>query len=199
MLDLVTATALLRLLADPTRVRLLALLRARGTDRRRTCRRCCSWRNRACPRTWPNSRKPGWCATAAPACRPITAPTKAASTAPAALLRALRRQRRRRAAATTTRNACPRCLPARARARGWADTVAGDMERHYSPGRTWETLARSLLQLLETGDVLDIASGDGVTGRAAGAARALDRLRGLQRARGRGGTQTAEVVPPTSR
>jgi DNA-binding transcriptional ArsR family regulator len=38
-----------------------------------------------------------------------------------------------------------------------------DMERHYSPGRTWETLARSLLQLLETGDVLDIASGDGIT------------------------------------
>jgi ArsR family transcriptional regulator len=37
------------------------------------------------------------------------------------------------------------------------------MERHYSPGRTWETLARSLLQLLATGDVLDIASGDGVT------------------------------------
>jgi ArsR family transcriptional regulator len=37
------------------------------------------------------------------------------------------------------------------------------MERHYSPGRTWETLARALLQLLETGDVLDVASGDGVT------------------------------------
>jgi len=37
------------------------------------------------------------------------------------------------------------------------------MERHYSPGRTWETLARALLQLLATGDVLDIASGDGVT------------------------------------
>jgi ArsR family transcriptional regulator len=37
------------------------------------------------------------------------------------------------------------------------------MERHYSPGRTWETLTRALLQLLETGDVLDIASGDGVT------------------------------------
>jgi ArsR family transcriptional regulator len=57
----------------------------------------------------------------------------------------------------------PRVLADRARGEGWADTVAGDMERHYSPGRTWETLARSLLQLLETGDVLDIASGDGVT------------------------------------
>jgi ArsR family transcriptional regulator len=36
------------------------------------------------------------------------------------------------------------------------------MERHYSPGRTWEALARTALPLLEPGDVLDIASGDGV-------------------------------------
>jgi ArsR family transcriptional regulator len=44
----------------------------------------------------------------------------------------------------------------------WADNVAGDMERHYSPGRTWEATARGLVHLLEPGDVLDIASGDGV-------------------------------------
>ena len=56
----------------------------------------------------------------------------------------------------------PAVLAKRARAEGWADTVAGDMERHYSPGRTWETLARSLTRLVEPGDVLDIASGDGV-------------------------------------
>ena len=56
----------------------------------------------------------------------------------------------------------PSVLAKRARAEGWADTVAGDMERHYSPGRTWETLARGMTQLVETGDVLDVASGDGV-------------------------------------
>jgi len=44
----------------------------------------------------------------------------------------------------------------------WADSVAGDMERHYSPGRTWEATARGLVHLLEPGDVLDVASGDGV-------------------------------------
>ena len=44
----------------------------------------------------------------------------------------------------------------------WADSVAGDMERHYSPGRTWEATARGLVHLLDPGDVLDIASGDGV-------------------------------------
>jgi ArsR family transcriptional regulator len=44
----------------------------------------------------------------------------------------------------------------------WADSVAGDMARHYSPGRTWEATARGLVHLLHPGDVLDVASGDGV-------------------------------------
>ena len=56
----------------------------------------------------------------------------------------------------------PTILAQRARAEGWADSVAGDMERHYSPGRTWEALARALTGLVEVGDVLDVASGDGV-------------------------------------
>jgi SAM-dependent methyltransferase len=56
----------------------------------------------------------------------------------------------------------PSVLASRAADQNWADSVAGDMERHYSPGRTWEALARSALPLLHTGDVLDIASGDGV-------------------------------------
>jgi DNA-binding transcriptional ArsR family regulator/protein-L-isoaspartate O-methyltransferase len=44
----------------------------------------------------------------------------------------------------------------------WAESVAGDMERHYSPGRTWEATARALAFLANPGDLLDIASGDGV-------------------------------------
>ena len=56
----------------------------------------------------------------------------------------------------------PAVLATRAADQNWADSVAGDMERHYSPGRTWEALARTALPLLEPGDVLDIASGDGV-------------------------------------
>ncbi len=56
----------------------------------------------------------------------------------------------------------PEVLAARASEQNWADSVAGDMERHYSPGRTWEALARTALPLLWPGDVLDIASGDGV-------------------------------------
>lgn len=56
----------------------------------------------------------------------------------------------------------PHVLSARASANSWADQVAGDMERHYSPGRTWESFFRSLVTMLDLGDVLDLASGDGV-------------------------------------
>ncbi len=52
-------------------------------------------------------------------------------------------------------------LAARARGGTWADTVAGHMERHYSPGRTWESTARAFIGLAQLGDVLDLASGDG--------------------------------------
>ena len=56
----------------------------------------------------------------------------------------------------------PEILRRRADARNWADAVAGDMERHYSPGRTWESSLRGIVHLLQLGRVLDIASGDGV-------------------------------------
>jgi ArsR family transcriptional regulator len=50
----------------------------------------------------------------------------------------------------------------RAHDQTWAESVAGRMEKHYSPGRTWEATARALLEMMELGDVLDAASGDGV-------------------------------------
>jgi ArsR family transcriptional regulator len=59
------------------------------------------------------------------------------------------------------RRRCEALLRARERGTQWADTVAGEMERHYSPGRTWEALARGFLGLVELGDVLDAGSGDG--------------------------------------
>ncbi len=59
-------------------------------------------------------------------------------------------------------------LVLRAAGRNWPDAVAGDMERHYSPGRTWEATTRALVKLIEPGRVLDIASGDGVMGELLG-------------------------------
>lgn len=62
----------------------------------------------------------------------------------------------------------PEVLLKRSSGRSWPDAVAGDMERHYSPGRSWEATARALVQLLNPGAVLDIASGDGVMGELLG-------------------------------
>lgn len=44
----------------------------------------------------------------------------------------------------------------------WVDAVAGDMERHYSPGRTWEATTRVVAKMVCLGHVLDLGSGDGV-------------------------------------
>src|SRR6185369_8648278 len=44
---------------------------------------------------------------------------------------------------------------------GLPESFAGQMERHYSPGRTWQSLAVGLAALLDLGDVLDVGSGDG--------------------------------------
>jgi SAM-dependent methyltransferase len=45
--------------------------------------------------------------------------------------------------------------------RGGAPEFADDIERYYSPGRTWQSLAVGLAALLDLGDVLDAGSGDG--------------------------------------
>jgi ArsR family transcriptional regulator len=45
--------------------------------------------------------------------------------------------------------------------KSWPERMAGELERHYSPGRTWESLARAFAGLVRTGSVLDIGAGDG--------------------------------------
>lgn len=44
---------------------------------------------------------------------------------------------------------------------GLPESFAGEMERHYSPGRTWHSLALGFAALSRLGDVLDVGSGDG--------------------------------------
>jgi SAM-dependent methyltransferase/DNA-binding transcriptional ArsR family regulator len=57
---------------------------------------------------------------------------------------------------------CVDVVRARTDSAAWPDLVAGRMEHHYSPGRTWEATARGFLGLMHLGDVLDLGSGDGV-------------------------------------
>jgi DNA-binding transcriptional ArsR family regulator/2-polyprenyl-3-methyl-5-hydroxy-6-metoxy-1,4-benzoquinol methylase len=59
------------------------------------------------------------------------------------------------------RKRCEAVLRARNGNGRWPDVVAGEMERHYSPGRTWESMARGFAALMQLGDVLDVGAGDG--------------------------------------
>jgi ubiquinone/menaquinone biosynthesis C-methylase UbiE/DNA-binding transcriptional ArsR family regulator len=160
-MDLATASSVLRLLADPTRVRLLALLEREEL----TVAELAAVLHLAQPRVSTHLAKLKEAELVRDRRAGVSAYYRANSEGDEhqhALIRSLR-ESIDDALLREDAARLPTVLAERAREEGWADTVAGDMERHYSPGRTWETLSRSLLQLLETGDVLDIASGDGVT------------------------------------
>ena len=160
-MDLATASGVLRLLADPTRVRLLALLE----NEELTVAELAAVLHLAQPRVSTHLAKLKEAGLVRDRRAGVSAYYRANSEGDVAQHDLLVSLRASIDDALLREDAArlPGVLANRAREEGWADTVAGDMERHYSPGRTWETLARSLLQLLETGDVLDIASGDGIT------------------------------------
>lgn len=159
-MDLAATTNLLRLLSDPTRVRLLALLEREEL----TVAELAAITHLAQPRVSTHLAK----LKEADLVRDRRAGVSAyyrfngeLHAKEETILRTLREQMDD-GLLRDDEQRLPGILSQRAGVAGWADTVAGDMERHYSPGRTWETLARGMLQLVETGDVLDIASGDGV-------------------------------------
>ncbi|MEP6483432.1 MAG: metalloregulator ArsR/SmtB family transcription factor [Rudaea sp.] len=158
-MDLASTSALLRLLSDPTRVRLLALLEREEL----TVAELSTVLHLAQPRVSTHLAK----LKDADLVRDRRAGVSAyyrsnteLDAKSAALLAALRAHVDDSLIADDLRR-LPTILAKRAHAQGWADSVAGDMERHYSPGRTWEAFARALTGLLACGDVLDIASGDG--------------------------------------
>ena len=159
-MDLAATSALLRLLSDPTRVRLLALLEREEL----TVAELAAVLRLAQPRVSTHLAK----LKEADLVRDRRAGVSSyyrfngeLDARESALLHALK-ESVEDALLRDDERRMPGILAKRARAEGWADTVAGDMERHYSPGRTWETLARSMTRLVDPGDVLDIASGDGV-------------------------------------
>jgi ArsR family transcriptional regulator len=159
-MDLATASGVLRLLADPTRVRLLALLEREEL----TVAELAQVLHLAQPRVSTHLAKLKEAELVRDRRAGVSAYYRANNEGDShrhALLHSLR-ESIDDALLREDAARLPAVLANRARAEGWADTVAGDMERHYSPGRTWEALARTALPLLAPGDVLDIASGDGV-------------------------------------
>ncbi len=83
-MDLEDWSIRLKVFADATRVRLLALLELEELTVAELSSVTHALPSRACPPTLPSSRKPAWSATAAPACRPTTASTTPRSTPPSA-------------------------------------------------------------------------------------------------------------------
>lgn len=159
-MDLAATSALLRLLSDPTRVRLLALLEREEL----TVAELSAILRLAQPRVSTHLAKLKEADLVRDRRAGVSSYYRYNGELDAkenALLRALK-DNVDDAILRDDERRLPALLAKRARAEGWADTVAGDMERHYSPGRTWEALARGMTQLVQTGDVLDIASGDGV-------------------------------------
>jgi DNA-binding transcriptional ArsR family regulator len=159
-LDLGLTTALLRLLSDPTRVRLLALLEREEL----TVAELSAVMRLAQPRVSTHLAKLKEAGLVRDRRAGVSAYYRVNTeldAKSAALLHSLHANVSDGLLDDDARR-LPSVLARRARAEGWADSVAGDMERHYSPGRTWEALARALTGLIEVGDVLDIASGDGV-------------------------------------
>lgn len=158
-MDLASTSALLRLLSDPTRVRLLALLEREEL----TVAELSEVLRLAQPRVSTHLAKLKEADLVRDRRAGVSAYYRFNSELDAkssAFLHALR-ETIDDALLKNDAQRLPTVLAERARAEGWADTVAGDMERHYSPGRTWEALARALAGLIDSGDVLDIASGDG--------------------------------------
>ncbi len=52
------------------------------------------------------------------------------------------------------------------RRNGLAEYAPDDLDRFYSPGRSWQSLAVGIAALLRLGDVLDVGSGDGAAASA---------------------------------
>lgn len=160
-MDLATASGVLRLLADPTRVRLLALLETEEL----TVAEMAAILHLAQPRVSTHLAKLKEAGLVRDRRAGVSAFYRASANEDSSLQALVRSLQASIHDALLQEDArrLTSVLASRAGEQGWADSVAGDMERHYSPGRTWETVARTLLQLLDTGDVLDIASGDGIT------------------------------------
>jgi ArsR family transcriptional regulator len=160
-LSLEQGTALCRLLADATRLRLLLLLEtheltvAELTQITRLAQsRVSTHLSRLQRAALVRQRRAGSAA--------YYSATDAAREGVAGSLWDLLRSQLTDAQARVDRERAAEVIRERRRAQTWAESVAGRMERQYSPGRTWEATARALIGLQDLGDVLDIACGDGV-------------------------------------
>ncbi|HHH30133.1 MAG TPA: metalloregulator ArsR/SmtB family transcription factor [Polyangiaceae bacterium] len=160
MSALQTTTELLRLLSEPTRVRLLALLHREELTVAELTGVTQLSQSRVSTHLG-KLREAGFVRDRRVGSSSYYSLDRGGMPEEAQQLWELMRQTTRDAVLEQDRARADEIVEARKRGVSWADAVAGQMERHYSPGRTWEATARGLLGLCDLGDVLDIASGDG--------------------------------------
>jgi ArsR family transcriptional regulator len=160
MTNLETAVDVLQLLGEPTRVRLMALLASSeltvaeivGVTR---------LAQSSVSTHLGRLREAGLVRDRRAGASTFYAMNDAAMPAPARKVWELVRSEVKDTLLEDDRTRAAKVIRARDRALGWPDAAAGEMERHWSPGRTWESLARALVGLVRLGDVIDIGSGDG--------------------------------------
>jgi 2-polyprenyl-3-methyl-5-hydroxy-6-metoxy-1,4-benzoquinol methylase len=158
-LSIAQSTELWRLLADPSRLRLLLLLEAQPLSVAELTEitglaqsRVSTHLARLTRASLVRAQRTGGAAQY----------SLSAERGRAAELWAVMRERLEDPLSQIDRERAEQVVRARSHGQTWAESVAGRMELHYSPGRTWEATARALIGLLNLGDVLDVASGDGV-------------------------------------
>jgi ArsR family transcriptional regulator len=161
VLDLTGTVDLLTVLADPTRVRLLCLLEA-GELSVAELTRITSLSQSRVSTHLARLRDAGLVHDRRVATSVFYSVRESTMAEDTGRIWALLRERIGDATLESDRRSRARVVRAREQQTAWPDAVAGRMERHYSPGRTWEATARGLLGLVRPGDVLDVGSGDGV-------------------------------------
>ncbi|HUS24300.1 MAG TPA: metalloregulator ArsR/SmtB family transcription factor [Candidatus Binatia bacterium] len=160
-LSLAQTTALCRLLADPSRLRLLLVLQEQQLSVAELTQVTRLAQSRVSTHL-ARLQRAGLVETRRLGSSALYGAAALGKDQAAAALWALLREGLDDAQARLDRERAAEVVRARQRTQTWAESVAGRMERHYSPGRTWEATARALIGLLDLGDVADVASGDGV-------------------------------------
>ncbi len=160
MTTLGTAVDVLQLLGEPTRVRLMALL-ATGELTVAEIVAVTRLAQSSVSTHLGRLREAGLVRDRKAGASTFYALNEAAMPGPARKLWELVQGEVRDALLEDDRTRAGKVIRARERAAGWPDAAAGEMDRHWSPGRTWESLARAVAGLVQLGDVVDVGSGDG--------------------------------------
>lgn len=160
MPDLSTSLDRVRLLADGTRLRLLALLRAQELTVAELTRitelaqsTVSTHLGRLREAGWVRDRREGSSVYYSLATDDLPAQVRA-------LWSALESETQDPILTADTQRLAE-ALAARVGEAPWPDSVALAMSRTWFPGRSWEALTRSLLGFVQLGEVLDVASGEG--------------------------------------